>query len=238
MTALGRAETLFFCTLCATGLWGQAGRLLPAPFDDWHAVPYRAVGQWLVALMPASLTQEDKLALYQALEGYALAFVLPLLMLGSFDVTPARAGLRRPRRRGALVTFAGMLLTLPIGFYLATAIPDPWGSPLMELLQFLSLLPEHFLVFGVFGALLMPARELAWPPRESPEMSAALFTVAALAVIFLLIHVGGPHTEVVAASLVNGLVFAFMTVYSGSIWPAIVAHCTLNLIPMAALAAT
>jgi len=31
------------------------------------------------------------------------------------------------------------------------------------------------------------------------------------------------------------MLFAWMTIYSGSIWPAVIAHCTLNLIPMAVL---
>lgn len=238
MSALRRAETLFFCTLCATGLWGQAGRLLPAPLDDWYAVPYRAVGHRLVDLMPASLAHEEKLALYQLLEGYALAFLLPLLLLKSFELTPARAGLRLPARHGASVTVAGILLTLPVGFYLACTIADPWGTPLKEFMQFLSLLPEHFLIFGVIGALLLPGRVLAWPARESDQIGAALFAVAAITAIFFLIHIGAPNASEVVASLANGAIFALMTIITGSIWPAIVAHCTLNLVPMAVLAVT
>lgn len=238
MIALRRAETLFFCTLCATGLWGQAARMLPAPFDDWYAIPYRAFGHSIVGALPSALSQETRLALWHCLEAYVFAFLLPLLLLRSFRLTPARAGLRRPLNRGVKLTLAGILCTLPVGFYLATTIADPWGSPLRESLLFLTLLPEHFLVFGVFGVLLMPQRELAWPSRESGQAAGALFALIATSTIFLLIHVGARNDAEVIASLVNGIVFSAVTIGSGSIWPAIIAHCTLNLVPMAALATT
>ena len=233
--SLRNAETFLFCVLCVTGLWGQAGRLLPAPFDDWYSIPYRVVGHFLIGLLPARLTLEETLALYQVIEAYILAFLLPLLLLGSLGLAAAGTGLRRPAYKGAWVTLVGVLLTLPVGFWLATVTVDPWGSALKEFLQYLSLLPEHFLIFGVCGALLLPERRLGWPPRGSQQTASALFAVLATGVIFGLVHIGGPHPEEIVASFALGLLFASMTILSGSVWPAIVAHCTLNLIPMAVL---
>lgn len=230
---IGRVKVFALCAICATGLWGEAGRLLPAPFNDWYAVPYRVVGHWWHAHMPAFLEHGEQVALYQAVEAYILALLMPVLYLRSLGQTARDLGLRRAERKGSGVTLAGIVLTLPIGFWLTAATPDPWGSPLQEFLEFLTVVPEHFLIFGVFGTLLLPQCRLRWPSPSSEQWAQAVFAVMTTGLIFGLIHIGSPHSAVIAASFPLGLLFSYMTVYSGSIWPAVVAHCTLNLLPMA-----
>lgn len=219
------------CVLYVTWFWGEAGRFMPAPFDGWYEVPYRVIAPWWHAHMPGFLRYAEQVALYQVVEAYILALALPLLALRSFGLSRAGTGLEWPARRGASVTLAGLVLTVPIGFGLAIATPHPWGTPLQEGFEFLTLVPEHFLIFGFFGALFLPARRLGWP--SPPAMKPVLFAVVATTVIFGLVHVGSPHGIEVIASIALGLVFALMTIFSGSIWPAVIAHCLLNLLPMA-----
>jgi hypothetical protein len=231
----GRLKVSAFLLLYTTGLWGQAGRLLPPPFDDWHGVPYRLLAPWWHAHVLPQLAHSERVALFQVVEGYLLALALPLLALRSLGITAREAGLGRAHTRGVVTTAAGVLLALPVGFWLATATPEPWGTPLQEALEFLCIVPEHFLIFGVFGVLLLPERRLRWLSRQSGQTAAGVFTLAAATLVFGLVHVGTPHPAELVASFPLGLLFAAMTLLSGSIWPAVTAHVTLNLFPMALL---
>ncbi len=231
-----RLKVCAFLTLYVTGLWGQAGRLLPAPFNDWHGIPYRLLASWWHEHVLPQISHAEQLALYQIAEGYLLALVVPLLALRWLGISAADAGLGMPRALGLRTTVAGIVLTLPVGLWLAMATPAPWGTPLYEALELLTLPPEHFLVFGIFGVMLLPGRRLIWSPTSQGAAGAGLFTLCAASTLFLLIHVGTPQPLALLASLPLGLVFAAMTFATGSIWPAVLAHLSLNLVPMAFLA--
>jgi membrane protease YdiL (CAAX protease family) len=230
-----RLKVCAFLTVYVTGLWGQAARVLPAPFNDWHGVPYRLVAPWWHENVFPQLSREEQVALFQVLAAYLLALALPILALRCLGISARSAGLRKPLALGLPITTAGVLLTLPVGFWLTAVSSDPWGSPIQEALEFLALVPEHFLVFGIFGVLLLPERRLAWPPPAARQTSAGLFTVMAAGIVFVLIHVGTPHSAELWASFPLGVLFAVMTFVTGSIWPAVIAHVTLNIFPMAIL---
>jgi len=121
---------------------------------------------------------------------------------------------------------------VPIGFWLATRVPNPWGSPLYEALELVAMIPEHFLLFGFIMALMLPERRL--PPVASSSIDArAAFAVVVAAALFQLAHLGGrPSLEIMAATPV-GLMFAYLTLRTRSIWPAVGVHWALNLLPMA-----
>jgi len=227
-----RLVLLGLLTLYVQGLWGQAARLLPAPLDDWYAIPYRLLAPWWHDIAPAGLDVGGQAALFQLLAGWLLALLLPLLLLGRLGIPPHQAGLAWPRRHGVPLTAGSVLATLPLGWWLATATADPWGSSWQETMEYLLLVPEHFLLFAVFGVLLLPGRHLAWPTGQA---GVAVFAVLAMTLNFGLLHVGTPHELELLTAFPLGLVFALMTVLSGSLWPALIAHVTLTLLPWALL---
>ena len=199
--------------------------MLPAPLDDWYSIPYRLFGPWWQTLAPASLSQAEQGALFQLLAALLLALALPLLALRRQGLSLADVGLARSHSHGRSVTIIGLLLSVPLGFWLTLNTPSPWGSPLHEALGLLFIVPEHFLVFGVFGALLLPGGRAQWG-------TAGWFAVLAATVNFGLLHVGTPNALELWSSFPLGLLFAIMTFACGSIWPAVIAHASLNVVPI------
>lgn len=226
-----RVKILGFLLLYTTGLWGQAGRLLPAPFSDWHDIPYRLLAPWWHALAPRDWPLADQVMLFAVIAGYVLALAVPLLFLRRLGIGAAAAGLGWTRQHGAAITWSGVLLSVPVGFWLVAVTPDPWAGARRESLEYLSLLPEHFLVFGVLGVLLAPNGRLAWVGG-----GVGWFAVLGAALLFGLLHVGVPHPAELWTSFPLGALYAAMTLLSGSIWPALLAHLGLNLVPLVVLA--
>lgn len=228
-----RLKVAAFLILYTTGMWGQAGSLLPEPFDVWYGIPSHLLGPWWSDHVPPQLTAPEQTALFLVLTSYLFALGIPLLALRYLGISAVDAGLGLSRQSGIAITLGGILISLPVGFWLLAVVPDPWGSPLQETLEFISLVPEHYLVFGVFGVLLLPGRQLDWAAVGTGQVGAVLFTITVVTLVFGLVHVGTPHTAELLTSFPLGFLFAVMTFLSGSIWPGIIAHLTLNLIPMA-----
>jgi len=63
----------------------------------------------------------------------------------------------------------------------------------------------------------------------TPESLVAVLTSG---ILFGMAHLGKPDIVEIALSLPGGVVVAYMTLRSRSIWPAIVAHFTMNIIPV------
>lgn len=228
-----RFKVFAFLTLYVLGLWGRAGRFLPEPINDWHEVPYRLLGPWWHAHVLPQLANAEQIALFQVITNYLLALAIPLLALHTLGFSAREAGLGRSRSLGFRITIIGIVISLPVGFWLATVTSDPWGSPLQEELELISIVPEHFLVFGVFGVLLLPKHQLIFLSASAGQTVASFITVVATGLVFGLIHVGTPYPAELLASFPLGFLFAAMTFLSGSIWPAVTAHVTLNIFPMA-----
>ena len=128
--------------------------------------------------------------------------------------------------RAALI---GSLLSTPVGFWLALDVTSPWGSLSTELMGYLFMLPEHLLLFGVFGALLLPE---GWAAQGADRDSGWIFAILAAGLAFGLLHVGTPHVLELWLSFPLGVLFAVLTFASGSIWPAVFAHGIMNIVPM------
>lgn len=168
---------------------------------------------------------------------YVFGLGMPMLVARLWKRLPGSAvGLCLPRRGGRAATIAGVALTLPVGFWLAIVTPDPWAGPLVEFLDLMTIVPEHCLFFGIGLALLMPHRRLEWPAAAERRTWEAVFAVGAVATLFGFAHVGKAGLPELVASFPLGVAFAWMTVRTASLWPAIVAHAALNLIPMAVMA--
>lgn len=60
---------------------------------------------------------------------------------------------------------------------------------------------------------------------------ASLFAILASGVLFLVVHVGEPGLEL-ALAMPGGVAVAYMTLRSRSIWPGLLAHYALNLVPL------
>lgn len=185
--------------------------------------------------MPAALDDAERAALWQVAGWYSLALLLLMLALTWARPSDPWMGLRRSLHRGVRTTLTGVVLSVPLGFSLAALVANPWGSPLAEFLQFLTVVPEHFVIFGIVATLLMPGRRLGWPRPSERQGGGAAYAVVATGILFGLAHIGKPHVAEVVASFPLGLLFAWMTIHSGSIWPAVVAHGALNLVPMAVM---
>lgn len=176
------------------------------------------------------------MAVWQVLAAYAFGLALPITALKLAGVPDAGSALAWPVRGGTRVTAVGVVLGLPVGFWLAIVAADARRSSLGELLEYLLIVPEHFLIFGFLGALLLPGRRLCWPRGGKQQGADAFYAIAATGIVFGLAHIGkASHAEIIS-SFPLGVLFAWMTVLSGSIWPAVIAHCTLNLVPMVVLA--
>jgi len=173
----------------------------------------------------------------QVLAWYLAVLVVYLPALWRAGAADPKMGLGMPREGSARVTLAGTGLSLPLGFWLAVATPNPWSTPLDEFLQLLTVVPEHFLIFGILATWLLPDRRLAWTRGSDRHGPGAAYALIATGIVFGLAHLGKPNLAEVVTSFPLGFVFAWMTLHSGSIWPAVAAHVALNLVPMAVLPA-
>ena len=229
-------QTLEICGLCVlyvTAFWGQAAQLLPAPLDQWHSLLYRASGRWWHEHVATALSHREQVALYQLVEALFVGMLVPVWILRRKGRTMRDAGLRVPGRSAVGPTIVGIVLSLPVGLYLNRTVAGSWGTPLQEGLGLLSVIPEHFLIFGVVGALLLPRGRLTVSVRELHTTCEAVFALAVTASIFGLVHVGVEHPSVLIASLPVGVVYAYLTLCTGSIWPAVIGHSIMNVVPMA-----
>lgn len=243
------ALSLFYIS----SFWGELLRALPAPFNQWYRIPYRLVSPWLQRLHFSSISEIETFAIYQTLEAFVFGLLIPILVLHLLNRSPKDAGLRWTKTLGSRWTIVCFLLILPISFWLSFSTPYPWGSLLFEMCEFAAMLPEHFLVFGVAFALMLPTGRLV-PPKEPdrrvfgkkstrPRVTNSkvmqeheFFSILAAATLFLVIHIGGMTDQEMFASFPIGFLFAYATLRTGSIWPALIAHWGINVIPMTYMA--
>lgn len=139
-------------------------------------------------------------------------------------------------------------------------LPQTWSEAASYSGRLLAIVPEHVLVCGLFVALMLPDRRLparvpvaavngAWrlralrwlglaQPVEGSRVLAwfgltgtSLVAVVTSGILFWLAHLGKPNIMEVSLSLPGGVAVAYVTLRTGSVWPAIIAHFTMNLFP-------
>lgn len=228
--------------------WGGIAAFLPAPLDGLNMIVYRTFfPSWQQAL-PIDLSPSAAYASFRTLDAYLFGLFTPMVALRLAGLRANGFGLRRPTADTAWPALAIAALSLPFGAILLASTNNPWGSWIYELLELAAMLPEHFLVFGVLMSIVLPRHRLA--PRDDrcaadagpqgrrllargmavlslPSVTEALAILLA-ALAFASVHLGGPTIEVVVAMPV-GLLYAYATLLSGSIWPALLAHWGVNL---------
>lgn len=188
----------------------------------------------------------DANALYRACEAYLLGFVLPYVVMRVAGFRPVALGLGRPAPGSAGLYVPWILVAAVLGMVLASNTRNPWGSAVYESMELAAMLPEHFLVFGVVRAVVLsgawsghdmladPALQAARPaldPGTADTQQRHVVMLMLASALFAWIHIGVPWFEFLF-SVPAGLLFAVLTVRTGSIWPALAAHWTLNLVPM------
>ena len=241
--------TFALSLLYISSFWGELARALPAPFNQWYRIPYRLFYPLLQNLHFFSVSEVETVAIFLTIEAFLFGMLIPILVLRFLNRSPHDAGLRWTNTVSWRWGIICLLLTLPIGLWLSYSTPHPWETPLYELCEFAAMIPEHFLVFGVALALMLPTSRLMLPKELNPTdnrerltnvtvgNSALIgqhefFAIFAAATLFLIIHIGGMTCQEMFVSFPIGLLFAYVTLRTGSIWPALIAHWGLNLIPM------
>lgn len=149
-----------------------------------------------------------------------------------------------------------LIYTHPTG----NLLPTTFRATMRMLAQLSLVIPEHALICGLLVALMLPERRLPQNIRLAPVTGSrgrrllrwlglaqpiengrvlswfgltaeSLYAVVASGVVFWLVHLGKKDVVEVILSLPGGVAVAYVTLRTRSIWPAVIAHCTMNLIP-------
>ena len=247
---IGRGVLVFVLIAMYVALfWGKAPMLLGEPIAAWS----RLIKPSIDGLYPGR-----PLAWLLVHTGVGLA--APLLVAAALRRAPHEWGLGRPNALGVRFAVLAMLISVPFGLWLTASVGMTAAHPLdlVWLCSMLVLVPEHFLICGATVALLRPDLRLAEPRPPLACRSAPLIrmlhwlgfgrapddsgswlglargdAVAILAsgLLFGLVHVGKGHALELALSFPGGVAIAYLTVRSRSIWPAVMAHWSLNIAP-------
>lgn len=164
---------------------------------------------------------------------YTFGLLFPVLWLLAANRKLSEFGLRRPNEYGFPLTAWAAIPCIALGFWLSRAVSRPWEGLFYEGLELASMIPQHFLLFGILIALSRETRRLPDPPKSLFSLSRSeSLGLAVSTLLFLAIHLGSPHVAEMIWSVPFGFLFAFMTLKSGSVWPAIFLHWVLNIIPL------
>jgi len=253
------AAWLIVGVIYLTLFWGRVVCYLPQPFDRWGQLARPTLAAWL----------RDSPWLWLVAH-IVIGVVIPGVVLAAFHRKLTDVGLGPPNVLGRRMTLVGALLSIPFGLWLMRVYPSLALRSLgtHDICSLLVMIPEHFLICGVYVALFLPGRRLSktipqapiegkatlralcWlglaqpPTSETADPVVAWFgltrrsllAVVVSGALFCLVHVGKETLEA-ALSFPGGVAVAYVTLRSRSIWPAIIAHWAMNLIPLALLAA-
>lgn len=251
-----------------SSFWSGLPTLLPAPLNGFAFLHEKLIGAWWRAHIhvPGPAYRCDYL--FWAANSLVIGLIIPFAALALAGRRLSDMGLGWPNRLGRRFTGAGVVLSIPFGlWFLAVspqAIAEVWKDfRYIGLCGGIAMIPEHFLICGVFVALLLPERKLPedvpltpadgstirrclrWLGlAQSPQGTgrhaalawfgltpATLFAVLASGLLFLIAHVG-EHGLELALAMPGGAAVAYMTLRSRSIWPGLLAHYALNLVPL------
>jgi len=252
------AVILFIAVVYVTLFWGRAASLLPQPLDAWGRLLKPTLDAWWTdnpALWLAAHTVVGMVLPGAAL--WAMGCRLTDAGLG----LPDALGRRMITAGVVLSTPIGLLLTMSIPHGAATTpinlhyicsivvmIPEHFliSGVLVALMLPGRKLPHPMAIAPVTGGPML--KTLRWLGLAQPTDSTStprflswwglgwdsLTAVLASGMLFGLVHIGKSPLET-ALSFPGGAAVAYVTLRSHSIWPAIIAHWTLNLLPLALL---
>lgn len=252
------ASLLVFVTgaayVCTWWGWGviRARAWLPSQlYDAWRSIP-RAVGRWEDKSYWRWLLMQCLIALVPLLLCMAFRRKPRDLGLGRFNVLGWRLI--------AVSVLLSIPFGFWMIYDEPELLPQSSREVFLFLGRLVGVVPEHVLICGLFVALMLPGRRLpdrvpvaavqgTWQQRALRWLGlaqpvsggrvlpwfgltgASLVAVTASGVIFWLAHVGKTSILEVSLSLPGGVAVAYVTLRTQSVWPAIIAHFTMNLIP-------
>ena len=235
---------LWLCILYVLILWGPLRPLLGSCIGQSPA-------KVEIRFLP------EMAALWLAIKSFVAGLVIPIILLTASGRSLRDTGLGPPDYRGVLLSTISLIIFIPIGFWLSAVTSNPWQSLSYEFFELVSMIPEHFLVFGVIIGLIAPMGKRMWSIEKNcvqqaemalhpgietnkkklrfkhlPFSTHDLLAIIIAGSLFGLIHLGYTSHIETTVSFPVGVFFAFITLYSASIWPALIIHWFLNLIPM------
>jgi len=245
-------------TLYATAFWGNALGWLPEPLSQWKTFLRQALvnfhhnetwlwvaTQFVIGLaVPATLWRLCGRRISQAGMGrpnvlggrLVLASVLVSIPFGFWLIatTPAHFPPPSPARYLPM-----LLVVIPEHFFICglciaamlpgRALPCPTVAPVSGSLRIRAL---RWLGLAQPSSSADRHRVLTWLGLTGMSLAAIL----ASGLLFGLVHIGKTNPTEVLLSFPGGVAVAYVTLRCGSIWPAVVAHWTMNLIPLGLLA--
>jgi hypothetical protein len=208
--------------------WGRAATLLPEPLDRWADLLYPRIASW------KSTTPLD------AGLGWPNALGKRLTVVGILASIPPGLWL--------VLGTPGQQPTISLGIHdicaLASMVPEHFliCGTYVALMLPERRLPHPVPVAPVQGGAAR--RVFRWLGLAQPEgrrsrsgllawfglSGASLFAILASGALFGMVHVGKPSLEL-GLSFPGGVAVAYVTLRSHSIWPGLVAHWSLNLVP-------
>ena len=233
----------FYCGRFADYIPGPLGDLIIRGRDHLSRLTAHDYGRWLLMHL-------------------VLGLCIPSVLVWLSRRRLRDVGFAWPNLLGRRLILASVVLSVPFGVYFLFALnllksPSmatwPWAIGLV------AMLPEHFLICGVTVAVLLPGRRLPehvplaklagpwwrrglrWLGLAQPGSSVlgwggltaeSLMAVTLSGMVFGVVHFGKPTPELIL-SFPGGMAVAYVTLRSGSIWPAIIAHWSMNLVPVA-----
>ena len=249
-------------------LWSGLPTLLPAPFNEFAFLHEKLIGDWWRGHVHIPGPSNRSHYLLWAASSVATGFLIPIAVLLMARRRLSDMGLGRPNRLGWRFTAAGIVLAIPFGLLVLADNPQAMAEVWKDFRYIgmcggIVMIPNHFLIGGVFVALLLPERKLpeavsimpvegnpirrglrwvglAQRPHERADprwlawfglTPASLFAILASGLLFMIAHVGEGGLEL-ALALPGGAAIAYMTLRTHSIWPGLLAHYALNLIPL------
>lgn len=244
-----------------SSFWGRAATHFPEPFYSWaETVRQQAdIRHRFIDNKPPYLWLGAQVV---------LAMVIPAGLLGLTRRWPTDVGIGWPNVLGRRLVLVSVIVSIPFGGWLLSTHPYvDLARTDRYFCNMLAMIPEHFLICGVFVAILLPGRRLPesvpiapveghWPTRvlrwlglaqpSAPDGDdrtlawlgltwTSLAAILASGMLFYMVHIGKDNPVEVGLSLIGGVAIAYVTLRSRSIWPAILAHWSMNLIPLGML---
>lgn len=250
------AVIAFLAATYITLFWGEGAALLPEPFNEWGRIFRPTIEGWRDTLPIQWLTAHVAIGLIVPSIALALMGRRPT-ELGLAQ--PNQVGWWLTLFGIAVSIPFGVWLSWSLGGFAPPVVDTRYACELLAMIPEHYLISGVIVALLLPGCRLpasgtvrstpdvlrshrdIPQRGGVQGENQSGPAARALFALPARAefiamivsgALFMLAHAGKPLLEV-ALSLPGGIVVAFLTLRSHSIWPVVIAHWSLNLIPTA-----
>jgi len=200
----------------SSSFWGLAAAQLPEPWNRWSYFYRPYVEPWWCAHVLVGRPAASQRMLLVLTASVVLGLIVPGVVLRLAGWRLRDVGLGPPSRLGRRLMLAGAALSVPFAIWLGRSMRGT-PEPVQYVSALLAMIPEHFLICGVYVAVLLPGRRLPDPVPLAPvEGSAAVYLLRWLGLAQLPLAPGhhrglawfGLSASQLTALLVSGALFA------------------------------